>query len=424
MKEDISISREPNGLCVLSDRMTGVRSATLGFFCRLGSRHEPSEFNGMTHFIEHTVFKGTSRRSALEIAIEQDRLGGTLDAFTTHEETGFVIKVIDDQVERAFDLLADMWINPAFDEKELAIERNVIIEEMKMVEDSPEEYLGEIFGEAFFPQHPLGLNIVGTPETVETFDHARTKAYHQRAFHASNLVIAAAGNVYHSQIEDLAARYFDGDGRGQEAGPRTNAPKTAAPIVVRQNKNLEQAHLVIATPFVAATDERRYAAELLANILGGGNSSRLWQKVREERGLAYNVGASAIMFRDCGYFSIFAATSPDQTADVVDISIEELREVLKSGVTTDELELAKQQARASILLSLEDSAARAGSLANSEMTHGGQISVEETLERVDAVTIEETQALAEEYFQTDKVAFAALGNLKGLTIERERLALA
>ncbi|MGH9820698.1 MAG: M16 family metallopeptidase, partial [Pyrinomonadaceae bacterium] len=262
---------------------------------------------------------------------------------------------------------------------------------------------------------------VGTPETVERFDHTRTKAYHQQAFSPSNMVITAAGNVHHSQIEDLTARYFDMGSPGQGPELRTTAPNPAAPIIIRQNKNLEQAHLLIATPFVSATDESRYAADLLANVIGGSNSSRLWQKIREERGLAYNVGASTIMFRDCGYFSIFAATSPEQTGDVVDIAIQELREVVKDGITTNELDLAKQQARASILLSMEDSASRAGALANLEMTFGRQISVEETLEKIEAVTTEEAHALAQEYFQSEKVAFAALGDLAKLKVDRSRL---
>jgi predicted Zn-dependent peptidase len=424
MKENIRISRLPSGLAILSDSMEAVRSATLGFFFRIGSRHEPNELNGITHFIEHAVFKGTTRRSALDIAIEQDRLGGTLDAFTTNEEIGFVIKVIDDQIENAFDLLADMLTNPRFDEKDLENERGVIIEEMKMVEDSPEEYLGEIFSEAFFPGHPLGLNIVGTPETVGTFNHERTNAYHQEVFTASTLLVAAAGNVEHSRIEDLTAKYFDSEAISpHNHRVKADVPQTAAPILIRQNKNLEQAHLVIATPFVAATDERRYAADLLANIIGGGTSSRLWQRVREERGLAYNVGASTVMFRDCGYFSIFAGTSPEQTEEVVDIAIEELQEIVRNGITQDELDLAKQQARASILLSLEDSASRAGSLANSEITHGRQISVEETLTKVEAVAVEETLELGREFFRTENVAFVALGDLDGLKVQRDRLSI-
>ena len=427
MKEDIQVTRLKNGLVILTDRMPGVRSATLGFFFRVGSRHEPNELNGISHFIEHTVFKGTAKRSALHIAIEQDRLGGNLDAFTTHEETGFAIKVIDDQLPAAFDLISDMLANPRFDDADLESEQRVIIEEMKMTEDSPEEYLGEIFSREFFPSHPLGLSIAGTPQTVRSFDSATTRKYHERVFNASNLVIAAAGNVDHQQIVDMAANVWSSSFSlpgAENSTPKSKLqtpPKYASPIIIEQNENLEQAHLIIATPFVAAADKNRYAADLLANIIGGGTSSRLWQKVREERGLAYSVGASTIMYQDCGLFSVFAGTSPDQVNEVVDITIAEMREVVRNGVTQDELELAKQQTRASILLGLEDSAGRSATLAQSEMLHARQIPVEETLEKVDAVTADEIQDLVREHFKTEKIAFAALGDLKGLEIDRDRL---
>ncbi len=401
--------------------MPAVRSATLGFFFRAGARHEPAELNGISHFIEHTVFKGTTRRSALDIAIEQDRLGGNLDAFTTHEETGFAIKVIDDQLPRAFDLIANMLIDPRFDETDLKAEQRVIIEEMKMIEDSPEDQLGEIFSEAFFSGHPLGMNIAGTPKTVKTFGHEQTRKYHEQVFNASNLVIAAAGNIEHALIVSLSEKFFHSLVTRHSS---LSAPPTlTSPIIIKQNKNLEQAHLIIATPLVSATDERRYAADLLANIIGGGTSSRLWQKVREERGLAYSVGASAVSYQDCGLFSIFAGTSQEQVEEVVDLAVAEMRDVVQNGVTADELDLVKQQARASILLSLEDSASRAATLAQSEMTHGRQISVEETLVRIDAVTTEEIQSVAREFFRSENVAFAALGDLVGLKMKRSRLTI-
>ncbi|MFT3743659.1 MAG: pitrilysin family protein [Pyrinomonadaceae bacterium] len=422
MNEEIRETRLANGLTILTDRMPGVRSATLGFFFRVGSRHEPAELNGISHFIEHTVFKGTARRSALDIAIEQDRLGGNLDAFTSHEETGFAIKVIDDQLPKAFDLIADMLANPRFDETDLKSEQKVIIEEMKMVEDSPEEYLGELFSEAFFPNHPLGLNIAGTPKRVKSFDRGKTSQYHADTYHAGNLVIAAAGNIDHDQIVGLAEMAFSSETKPR-ASRDAHPPVVAAPILVKQNKNLEQAHMIIATPLVGARHTSRYAADLLANIVGGGTSSRLWQKVREERGLAYSVGASAIMYQDCGMFSIFAGTSPEQVEEVVDLSIAEMREVVKNGVTQEELDLAKQQTTASILLGLEDSAARAATLAQSEMIHGRQIPLEETLENLNSVTIAEIQELATQHFRTEKVAFAALGDLRKLKIDRDRLSI-
>lgn len=424
MREDIRETRLANGLTVLTDRMEGVRSATLGFFFRVGSRNEPAELGGISHFIEHAVFKGTSRRSAIEIAREQDRLGGNLDAFTTHEETGFAIKVIDDQLPAAFALIAEMLTDPRFDEADLESEQRVIIEEMKMIDDSPEEYLGDIFHREFFPGHPLGLSIAGTPETVRTFGSETTWAYHAAAFAPQNLVITAAGNVEHDAIAKLAGRLQFRSANG--SGPSLvslASPQMAAPIVIEHKSELEQAHLIIATPFVDARDERRYAADLLANAIGGGTSSRLWQKVREERGLAYSVGASALLFSDCGMFMVSAATSPEQVEEVVDIVLDEMRAIVRNGVSADEITLMKDQTRASILLGLEDSAGRAGSLASMEMLHGRQIPVEETLEKVEAVSEEDVQGLAEEFFKTEKIALAALGDLSDVVITRDRFLL-
>ena len=422
MKENTETTRFANGLTVLTDKMPDVRSVTLGFFFRCGARHEPDELNGISHFIEHAVFKGTTKRTALQIAVETDRLGGNLDAFTMHEETGFAIKVVDNQLAKAFDLLADMLANPLFDERELKREQKVIIEEIKMIEDSPEDILGELFNEKLFPDHPLGLSIAGTPRSVKTFNHELTRKYHSETFNAENLIIAAAGNVEHRQIVDLAGKFFQSPkSKVQSPKSEDKKPMLSAPIIIKKNANLEQAHLIIAAPFVDAKSESRYAADILSNALGGGTSSRLWQKIREEKGLAYSVGTSAAMYQDCGVFSIYAGTSPKQTGQVLDIAVAELREVVKNGITNEELELVKEQSIASILLGLEDSATRAGTLARLEMVHGKQISIEETLAKIEAVTTEEVRELAREFFQTEKLSFGALGNLNGLKIKRERL---
>jgi len=423
MKEDIRETRLENGTVVLTDKMSGVRSATLGFFYRVGSRNEPDELNGITHFIEHCVFKGTSKRSAMAIAVEQDRLGGTLDAFTTHEETGFVIKVIDDQIDAAFDLLADMLTGPRFDDADCVNEQRVIIEEMKMNEDSPEDLLSDIFHREFFPSHQLGMAITGTAETVRQFDHVRTLEFHSSAFTPENLIVAAAGNIDHERLVEMVMERGYSRPHPMNADRNVRVPEPAAPIFIQHREDLEQAHLIIATPMVSARDPRRYAADLLSNALGGGTSSRLWQKVREERGLAYSVGASTAMYNDTGFFTVSAGTSPDQVEEVLDIVIDELRSVVRDGVTEAELDLMKEQTRAGVLLGLEDSAGRAGSLAQCEMVHGRQIPVEESLANLAAVTTEDIQSLAVDCFQTDKIAFVALGDLDGLVITRDRLAI-
>jgi len=424
MKENIEVSRFANGLTILTDKMSDVRSVTLGFWLKKGSRHEPANLNGILHFIEHAVFKGTTRRSALDIAIETDSLGGNFDAFTSHESVGFVMKTVDKDLPRAFYLIADILTNPRFDEKELKREQRVIVEEMKMVEDSPEDFLGEIFQANFFPDNALGRPIEGTRKTVRTFDHEVTRDFHARIFQLQNLIIAAAGNVEHDDIVDLANKFFRE--KTEVSNQKSEIedcsfPIQNASILIKQKRELEQAHLILAAPWIELKSEKRYAAHLLETILGSGMSSRLWQTVREKRGLAYSVGASAISFEDCGVFTIYAGTSPAKFGEVVDLSVAELKKMKHKGVSKDELNLAKQQTVASVLLGLEDSSIRAGNLAQSEITHGRQISVEETLRKIEQVETEEIQSLAREVFQTEKLALVALGNLNGLKIKRERL---
>lgn len=417
----INVTRFSNGMTVLTEKMPDVRSATLSFTFKHGSRHEPDHLNGISHFIEHAVFKGTNKRNALEIAIESDRLGGNFDAFTMHEQTGFSMKVVDKQTPQAFDLLADMLANPQFDETEMKREQKVIIEEMKMVEDSPEDFLGELFQAEYYPNQTLGKPIEGTAETVRTFSHEVAKSYHAEVFQPHNLVIAVAGNIEHDEIVELANSAFKGQ-MTEDKGQRTaEIPKANPFILLKQKRELEQTHLLIATDWVSAKSEKRYAGHLLETILGSGTSSRLWQKIREENGLAYSVGASGMSFQDCGIFTVYAGTSASQFAEVVDLSIAEMRKIKREGVTKSELDLAKQQTLATVLLSLEDSGTRAENLAQSEITHGKQISIDETLEKVGKVTVEDVQSLAAEYFKTDEIALAALGNLKGFQIERERL---
>jgi predicted Zn-dependent peptidase len=422
MIDEVRLTRLPNGITVVTEHMPGLRSVTAGIWVRRGSRHEAPELNGICHFIEHAVFKGTHRRSARDIAIESDRLGGNLDAFTTHEMTGFAIKVADQSLGRALDLLADLLANPKFDQTDLDREQKVILEEMKMVEDTPDELLGELFNAAYFPGHSLGRPIEGTEETVSSFDQDALTSFHALEFSPANLVVAAAGNVEHQELVDLVANCF------QRSPTATNhvqqqSPTPAAPILIEQKKELEQAHLVIATPWPDAKDSDRYAASLLASVMGGGTSSRLWQTVREERGLAYSVGAGGSTFSDVGVFTIYAGTSPEHLDEVLDISLDEMRRVVSESVPEDELKLAKDQALSSILLSLESSSARVSALARQEIIHGRRISPQEIIEKMEAVTADDMQRIAHEYFRSDKIALGALGNLNGFNVDRARLTI-
>ena len=425
MTDQIQSTRLANGLTILTEHMPGLRSCTVGIWARRGSRHEQPELNGICHFIEHTVFKGTKRRTALDIAIESDRLGGHLDAFTTHEVTGFTMKVADTGLAQAFDLLADMLAHPRFDSEDLEREQKVILEEMKMVEDTPDEYLGELFNAAYFPDQPLGRPIEGTAETVSSFDRDKTASFHAREFQAHNLVIAAAGNVEHAQLVEMATRAFSEHAPSSNPSSNvlseTSKPQASAPILIERKKELEQAHLIIAAPWPSAKSEERFAASLLANVLGGGTSSRLWQSVREQRGLAYSVGAGASAFSDVGVFTIYAGTSPKQLDEVVDLSLLEMRRVVRESVAEEELKLVKDQTVSSILLGLESSSVRAGALARQEIVHGRRISPDEVISRLEAVTVEDLQRIARQYFTSEGLALVALGDLNGFRVDRARL---
>ena len=425
MTDQIQTTRLANGLTILSEHMPGLRSVTAGIWVRRGSRHESPELNGICHFIEHAVFKGTKRRTALDIAIESDRMGGHLDAFTTHEVTGFTMKVADTALPQAFDLLADMLAHPRFDAADLEREQRVIIEEMKMVEDTPDEFLGELFNAAYFPNHPLGRPIEGTEETVSSFNQDKTASFHAREYAPRNIVIAAAGNIVHSHLVEMAANAFPDGAKGENgahSSPRQgDAPAPAAPILIERKKELEQAHLIIAAPWPSARSQDRFSASLLASVIGGGTSSRLWQSIREERGLAYSVGAGASAFTDAGVFTIYAGTSPAQLDKVIDLSLAELRRAVRESVGMDELRLVKDQAVSSILLSLESSSMRAGALARQEIIHGCYISPDEIISRLEAVTSEDIQQVARTFFTSDALALAALGDLNGFRVDRSRL---
>jgi predicted Zn-dependent peptidase len=421
MIDQVKSTKLSNGIAVLTEHMPGLRSVTAGIWVRRGSRDESPELNGICHFIEHSVFKGTERRTAKDIAVESDRLGGNLDAYTTHEMTGFAIKVADRSLPEAFDLLADVISNPTFVQDDLEREQKVILEEMKMVEDTPDELLGELFNAAYFPDQPLGRPIEGTPETVVSFDHETTKRFHVQEFATSNLVVAAAGNVNHEQLVDLVTRAFENRNGTPSNNRNLQLPSPAAPILIEQKKELEQAHLIIATPWPHARSDNRYAASLLASILGGSTSSRLWQRIREDRGLAYSVGAGGSTFTDIGIFTIYAGTSPEHMDEVVDLSLEELRRIVGESVSEEELTLAKDQAISSILLGLESSSARASALARQEIVHGRRIPPDEIIRRIEAVTVEEIQQVAREFFTTESMSLGALGDLNGFRVDRSRL---
>lgn len=417
---DIRVTRLENGLTVVTERMKDVRSVSFGVFLRNGSRLERASHNGLTHFIEHALFKGTNRRSALEIAAESDSLGGNLDAFTGREIVGFYDKVLDDHLPRAFDLVADLVTNPAFDASELRKERNVVLEEIKMVEDTPDDVVFDIFCESLYPDHPLGRPILGTPRTLAAFRPGVVRAYYDRIYRPENMVISAAGNLSHTSFLDLAWKYFGGlrPGGGDLESPR---PEAAYNLLIRNKPDLEQAHLVIGSKCPPAASEDRHGVSLLGVILGGGMSSRLFQSVREDRGLVYNIFASASPFRDCGYLSIYAAVSAGQIPRTIGAVMAELRRLKREHVGAEEMRRNKDQLKASLVLNLESTSSRMSSLASQEITFGRHIAPEELIDAIERVGAGDIRRLANELFDPEEMAVTVYGRLRGLKLDRSVL---
>lgn len=409
-----------SGLTVISESMPHVRSVSFGVFLRTGSRHETAALNGISHFIEHALFKGTRQRSAARIAEESDALGGHLDAFTGKEIVGFHDKVLDEHLPRAFELLADLITAPAFADGELDKERNVILEEIKMVEDTPDDLVFEIFSERFYPDHALGRPILGTPQTLATFSSERIRAQYETSFRPENLVIAAAGNLSHQQLLDLVHQHF-ASLQAQGPAPDFTAPEAQPHITVRQKKNLEQAHLVIGAPCPSLVSEDRYVVYLLSSLLGGGMSSRLFQSVRENHGLVYTIYAATNAYQDCGHLNIYAGTSKENLHHTITATMTELRRLKEEPVGTTELQRNKDQLKASLLLGLESSSSRLSSLAQQEITFGEFTTTDEIIRQVETITSADVQRLAKEIFQPETLAVTLLGNLRGFRLSRDEL---
>jgi predicted Zn-dependent peptidase len=410
----------PNGLVVLTETMPHVRSVSVGIWVRNGSRCEVPEENGLAHFIEHMVFKGTERRSAEAIAREMDSIGGMLDAFTSKEQICFNAKVLDEHLPIAFDVIADLILRPRFDSDDVKKERQVVLEEIKMDLDNPEYLLHDIFTRGFWPQHPLGRPILGTPETVRKFNREALCARFRNWFAPDHLVVAAAGNVSHEQAMGLVQSEF---GHMKPAGLPANdgAPQTQAPIHLESKRDLEQVHLCIGVPSVPLGHEDRFGVAVLNNLLGGGMSSRLFQNIREKRGLAYAVFSELTPYSDAGMLTVYAGTAKETVGQVIDLTIKEFRALKESPVTEEELRRSKNHLKGSLMLSLESTSSRMSNLARQELYFGRFYSLDEILAGIEAVTREELQSLAQQYIQTDQIAVTVLGPLNGFTLDRSRL---
>ncbi len=412
-----------NGITLLTESLPHVRSVSLGVWLGRGSRHEPKALNGASHFIEHLVFKGTENRSAREIALAVDSIGGQMDAFTSKEYTCFYAKVLDDHVAEALDLLSDIVLRPRFDATELERERKVIVEEIRMVEDAPEELVYDLFATHFYPGHPLGRPIQGTEATIRGLSRKRLLRYFRDTYVPDNILIVAAGNLRHAGLARLANRSFGRMAPGGRRAPRGRKPSSHGGVVTCAKKELEQLHLLFGVPAFPESYAHRYPLFVLNALLGGTMSSRLFQKVREERGLAYSVYSAVNAFQDSGVMMVYAGTSPEKGDELLAVVRDELRDLRDKGPNAREVEVAKEHLKGSLMLSLESTSSRMSNLARQQIYHGRTFSMAEILLRLDRVTRADVHRVARRVFRPGIPALAAVGRTRGLKAVRAGFAL-
>ena len=410
----------PNGIRVVTERMRHVRSVSVGVWIATGSREEDEQETGISHFIEHMVFKGTRNRTAEQIARSADSIGGGLDAFTSKEVVSYNIKVLDEHLPEAFDVVTDLIRNPLFDRKDIEKEKGVILEELKMEVDNPEYQIHELFSSHFWKGHALGRSILGTQQTIRSFNRDMVERYYHSVYSPRNIVVTAAGNLEHRKLVDLAAKHL-GDLKRRPFHTANRVPQAHAPLVFRDKKNLEQVHLYVGVPSIPMRHESRFACYLLNAILGGGMSSRLFQNIREKQGLAYAVYSELSLYRDAGCMVIYAGTSTRNAEKVVRSIVKEMNDSASALVSSEELRRAKDHLKGSIVLGLESTSSRMANLARQETYFHKFMSIDEMLDRIENVTAPEVQALAQEFFHPKQVALAMLGPLGGFRLRRQDL---
>jgi predicted Zn-dependent peptidase len=398
-----------NGVTVLSEALPGVRSVAVGMWVRSASAHEPRAQMGVSHLLEHMVFKGTERRSAREIALELEARGGALDGFTSRDSTSYQARVLDEDLPRALDVLTDVVRHPALRESDLALERKVVLEEISTVEDTPEDLVFELHAAALWPEHPYGYSVLGTRETVNQIAAEHLRQLHQRAYHPRQVVIAAAGSLHHEVLLKLLARcgWFSFE-PGPEAPAVPEVPPGARGLR-RVERDSAQVHLVLGTDAFPYRDRRRYALMLLNTVLGGGMSSRLFQRVREELGLAYAVYSFQSLYQHAGVTGVYLGTHPRTAQHALEVLLAELERVAAEGLSPEQLREAAQQLKGQIMLSLESPAARMHRLATLALHQEPYRTLDQVLAEVDQVTVEEVGAVAAEYFAPDRQMTVWLG---------------
>ena len=399
----------PNGMVVLTERMPAVKSASIGVWVKVGSRDESPEVAGVSHFIEHMLFKGTERRSAQEIAKAIDAVGGTLDAFTSRESTCFYAKVLGEHLPLAIDILADTFLHSRLAPEDIDRERQVVLQEIKMVEDTPDDLVHDLFAEAIWGDHPVARPILGQKEIVLRLSQSDVRRHMDRFYRPDCTVIAAAGDIEHDQLMDLVVRAFDGfDGQGIHFDPP--APVSTAAMRVEE-RDTAQLHLCLGMDGLPHAHEDRYAISLLNAMLGGSMSSRLFQEVRENRGLAYSIYSYQASYRDCGLLVVYAGTSPESSSQVVDLIRAECARLRDDPVDPIDLQQAKDQLKGNLLLGLEGTSSRMTRLAKMEIYFQRNHELDEIIAGIEGVSADQFQALAERILRDEAFAITSIGPL-------------
>ena len=421
-KNQPSIVRQilPSGMTVLIETLPYVRSVALGYYLRTGSAVESELHAGASHFLEHLVFKGTATRSTADIARVIDVLGGEVDAFTGKEYTSFYAHVLDEQIGTALDLLTDIVVNPRLTSEDLEMERGVVLEEIRMVEDTPDDLVHEMFVTSFWRDHPLGRPILGTENTVTGLQRDSIVSHYRETFHPSNMIFCASGNVKAEEVIAYLEKAFP-EHSAPAAKKSWLPPMPNQHVLLREKRELEQVHLCLGSRGFPQQRDERYAAALLNTVFGGGMSSRLFQRVREQEGLVYTVTSYHNGYLHGGYEAIYAACNPKNTRRVLDITLEEFRKLKREGITADELTGAKRNLKGSILLSLESTVSRMSGMARQEYYFGRQYSPDELIAHIDAVTLEDIHSVAQTIVDPDSLSLTLLGNLRKPSITAEAL---
>ncbi len=411
-----------NGLRLLTESMTNIRSVSVGVWLTRGSRHEDAARSGIAHFVEHMLFKGTATRSAEDIAQTVDSIGGQIDAFTAKEYAAYYIKVLDEHVPLSLDVISDIVLRPAFRADDIEREQQVVLEEIKMVEDTPDDLVHELFTQAYWEGHPLGRPILGTQESVSAITSDALGDYFRRAYTADNMIIVAVGNLEHAKIRELVQRAFaDLPLHGEKA---VDTPPPAVPAITVRKKEIEQTHICLGSRAYSQDHADRYVGYVLNTLLGGSMSSRLFQNVREKRGLAYSVFSGMSAYRDAGLLTVYAGCARERVDEVLDLIIQELRGVAADPVPDVELRRSKDHLKGSLMLGLESTSSRMSHIARQEIYFNAQYSLDEMLAGIELVSVEDLTRVARDLLLGVPLSATVIGPMNGWSLSQDRLRVA